>query len=139
MHFLRRIKNKLKIPFMPVFGKEERLCNKEHILRLQKDANVFYDYPYTVKWMEISDPKKSGVRILTAVPKRNFKKAVDRNKIKRFIREAYRINKEFLVEKTKLHNKNIIVMLLYSGKKIVSFKESESKIILILQRIANNQ
>jgi ribonuclease P protein component len=124
---------------MHTFCKEERLCNKEHIFLLQKAAKVFYDYPFTVKWMEIIDGKESGILILPAVPKRNFKKAVDRNKIKRYIREAYRLNKEYLVKKVIGHHKNIIIMLLYSGKKIVTYKETESKIILILQQIADNQ
>jgi ribonuclease P protein component len=124
---------------MPTFCKEERLCNKKHIFLLQKEAVLFFNYPFTVKWMEIIDRQPSGVKILPAVPKRNFKKAVDRNKIKRLIREAYRKNKELLVDAANEHQKNIIIMLHYSGKKIVTYKEAESKIILILQQIADNQ
>jgi ribonuclease P protein component len=88
--------------------------------------------------MEVPSTEDSSVRILTAVPKRNFKKAVDRNAVKRLIKEAYRLNKEIVLNSTVQHNKNIIIMLLYSGKKIVAFKEVETKIVLILQQIADS-
>jgi ribonuclease P protein component len=123
---------------MPTFCKEERLCNKRHIFLLQREAQVFFQYPFTVKWMEVPSTEDSSVRILTAVPKRNFKKAVDRNAVKRLIKEAYRLNKEIVLNSTVQHNKNIIIMLLYSGKKIVAFKEVETKIVLILQQIADS-
>ncbi len=105
---------------------------------MQKEAQVFFQYPFTVKWMEVPSTADSSVRMLTAVPKRNFKKAVDRNAIKRLIKEAYRLNKEIVVNSAGEHNKNIIMMLLYSGKKIVVFKEVETKIVLILQQIADS-
>jgi ribonuclease P protein component len=123
---------------MPTFCKEERLCNKRHIFLLQREAQVFFQYPFTVKWMEVPSIEDSSVRILTAVPKRNFKKAVDRNAVKRLIKEAFRLNKEIVLNSTVQHNKNIIIMLLYSGKKIVAFKEVETKIVLILQQIADS-
>jgi|WetSurMetagenome_2_1015567.scaffolds.fasta_scaffold814926_2 ribonuclease P protein component len=123
---------------MPTFCKEERLCNKRHIFLLHKEGQAFFNYPFTVKWLMISGLNESNVRLLPAVPKRNFKKAVDRNKIKRFIREAYRLNKEILIKTAKQHNKNIIITLLYSGKKIVPYNEAETKIALILQQIADS-
>jgi ribonuclease P protein component len=123
---------------MPTFCKEERLCNKKNIFLLQKEATIFFNYPFTVKWMEIQDEKECSVRFLPAVPKRNFKRAVDRNKIKRLIREAYRLNKEILVKIALQKNKNIAIMIVYSGKKIVPLNEVEAKIILILQHIADN-
>ncbi len=123
---------------MPTFCKEERLCDKKYIFLLQKTEHIFFNYPFTVKWMETSEKMGTNVRILTAAPKRNFKRAVDRNKIKRFTKEAYRLNKEILINTTQEKDKSIVIMLLYSAKKIVTYKEAENKIILILQHIANN-
>lgn len=122
---------------MPTFCKEERLCNRNYIFSLQKEGRSFFNYPFTVKWMEISHEKEKKIQFLPAVPKRNFKKAVDRNKIKRLIREAYRLNKEKLIDIAQQKSKNIVIMILYSGKIIVTYKEVENKIVVILQQIAN--
>jgi ribonuclease P protein component len=123
---------------MPTFCKEERLCNKNYIFLLQNTPLIFFCYPFTVKWMEISEKLNTNVQILPAVPKRNFKKAVDRNYIKRLIREAYRNNKEILLPKINEKEKSIVMMLLYSGKKAITYHEAETKIVLILQHIAEN-
>jgi ribonuclease P protein component len=123
---------------MPTFCKEERLCNRRHIFLLQKEASVFYSYPFTIKWMELTNGQESNVRILPAVAKRNFRKAVDRNRIKHIIREAYRLNKELFVNQVQSLNKNIVIMFLYTGKNIVTYQEAETKIVLILQKIADN-
>jgi len=122
---------------MPTFCKEERLYDRKYILLLQKESQVFFNYPYTVKWM-VSSEKREHISVLTSVPKRNFKNAVDRNKIKRFTKEAYRLNKENLINVAQEKDKSIVMMLLYSAKKIVTYKEAENKIVLILQQIANS-
>jgi ribonuclease P protein component len=123
---------------MPTFCKDERLCNKNYIFSLQKEGQVIYDYPITAKWMEISDNKGFCIQILPAVSKRNFKKAVERNKMKRFLREAFRLNKEKITDIARQKSKKVVIMLLYSGKKIVTFKELETKIVVILQQIADS-
>jgi ribonuclease P protein component len=122
---------------MPTFCKEERLCNRNHIFSLQKEGQAFFNYPITVKWMEVSDLKQISVQFLPVVSKRNFKKAVQRNKIKRLLREALRLNKIKITDIAQKKSKRIVIMLLYSGKKIVTFKELETKIVVILQQIAN--
>jgi len=70
------------------------------------------------------------------VPKRNFKKAVDRNRIKRLTREAWRRNN--LKLKTELISEKLTlnVALVFVGKSLPDFKETEAKIILILQRLS---
>lgn len=74
-------------------------------------------------------------KALISVPARNFKKATDRNYIKRMMREAYRKNKEVIYDILYNNSRKMVFMLHYSGKIIISFKEVESKIILILQRL----
>jgi ribonuclease P protein component len=135
---LKRIENKFKIPAMPNFCKEERLSNQRHISVLQKEGIVFFNFPFKVKWIEISDNYKSAVKILPAVSKRNFKNAVDRNRIKRIIRESYRNKKEIILQAAKQKNKSIVIMILYTGKNIITYEQTETKIELILQDISNN-
>jgi ribonuclease P protein component len=121
---------------MPTFCKEDRLCNRNYIFSLQKEGRVIYSYPITAKWMEIPDNRRFCVQFLPAVSKRNFKKAVERNKIKRFLREALRLNKEKITDIAQKKSKKVVIMLLYSGKNILTYKELETKIVIILQQIA---
>jgi ribonuclease P protein component len=120
------------------FCKEERLCSKKSIGLLLAEGNKYFQYPFSVKWIELSETERYSAQLLTVVAKRYFKKAVDRNKIKRFIREAYRRNKEILSVSLKEKNKNIALMLLYNGRKIESYQEVETKITLILQFLAGS-
>ena len=74
-------------------------------------------------------------QILVSVSKRNFKKAVDRNKLKRLIREAYRRNKQPLIEYCQKNSAVVYLGLIYTGKTIPAYIEIERKIILILHRL----
>jgi ribonuclease P protein component len=74
-------------------------------------------------------------QILISVSKRNFKQAVERNRIKRLIRESYRKNKEKLYHQRADRQQQLLIGLIYTAKTILSYAEIESKIILILQRL----
>ena len=119
------------------FSKEERLCGKKSISLLLAKGNKYSHSSFSVKWIELEVTERPPVQLLVIVPKRYFKKAVDRNKIKRFIRESFRKNKELLSASLKEKNKNIALMLLYNSRKIESYQEVESKITLILQFLAS--
>jgi len=69
------------------------------------------------------------------VPKSNFRKAVDRNKIKRRIREAYRLNKQIIQESVSELPHPVIISISYTAKEILPFAIIQEKIILILQRL----
>lgn len=73
---------------------------------------------------------------MVSVPKRNIKKAVDRNHIKRRTRESWRRNNHKL--KTELIEKQMCIDLglVFIGKSLSEIKEAEAKIILILQRLS---
>ena len=68
---------------------------------------------------------------MISVPKRHYKRAVDRNLIKRRIRESYRINKELLSDVSIPQH----LAFMYVGKEIYSFDFIQEKLILILNRI----
>lgn len=65
--------------------------------------------------MESSFPEHNLIKIAVTASKRNFKKAVDRNRLKRMMRELYRLNKHAIY--SSLDNKKYVMMLMYVGKK----------------------
>ena len=78
------------------FRKEERLSGKKLIDELFKDGSSFYLHPFKVYYLEKEIATASPVQVLMAVPSKNFPHAVDRNRIRRLMREAYRLNKHEL-------------------------------------------
>src|SRR5680860_1391084 len=75
------------------FKKEERLCSKKIIDKLFSEGDSFLSFPLKVVFMQTSLSVKYPVQAAFTVGKRNFKSAVQRNLIKRKIRETYRLNK----------------------------------------------
>ena len=117
---------------MPTFSKTERLCSQVLIERLFEKGKSFNNFPFRITWMEIAE-STAPVKVVISVPKRSFKKAVDRNKIKRQIREVYRKEKQSVYDV--LGDKKILLMLIYTAKTKIEFKELEAKIIEGLVRL----
>lgn len=119
------------------FTKEERLSSKKIIEELSQKGNSFTESPFKMIWLKIALQTKYPAQIVFGVPKRNFKKAVDRNKIRRRIKEAYRKNKHIFYNFLKEKDLQCALMLVYIAKTEVEYKEIESKIILTLQRLVS--
>jgi len=104
---------------MYTFKKEERLCNKKLIEGLFHNGSSFLCYPFKASWQLANQPQQFPVQILLAVAKKRFKRAVDRNTIKRRMREAYRLNKQQYLYNPLIHaDKNIVLSIGYIGKEI---------------------
>ena len=117
------------------FKKEERLCSRKMIKELFESGQTLSSYPVKIIWKETKLFASVPVQIVISVPKRNIKKAVDRNKIKRQIREVYRKNKNSWQELLKYQNIQCSGIFIYMGKKEVSFQELELAIIGLLKRL----
>lgn len=121
------------------FKKEERLCSKKLLSELFNNGSSFLLYPFRVSWIFSTDHlQKYPVQVVIAVPKKRFKLSVDRNLIKRKIREAYRLNKaEHLY--LNLGDRKILLGLSYVGNQIHEFDYLEKKLLaafkLLLKQI----
>jgi ribonuclease P protein component len=124
---------------MQTFKKEERLCSKKSIDFLFAKGKSLYINPFKIKWANQNFNTNYPVQILIVVPKRYFKKAHDRNKLKRQIREVYRKNKLILYDSLNIKEKKITFAIIYTVKDIFPYKLLEEKIILILQRLKQMQ
>jgi ribonuclease P protein component len=129
-------------------GKEERLKSRKLIDRVFREGKNFAVFPFRVYYLSVgkadvdrpggpSFPIGDSSRLQTGfgASSRNFKKAVDRNRIKRLIREAYRLQKDpfyaYLLEK----DRRIAVFLIYTGKELPDYQTIYDKIGLTLQRL----
>jgi len=124
-----------------LFPKSERLNSKIKIDRLFTDGKAFLVYPLRTVYF-ISSENPSELEVLISVPKKKFKKAVHRNRIKRLIREAYRLNKNELCNVVISGNLQMQVAFVYVADKELNFHELNDKMKQILeqlQKIASEQ
>ncbi len=97
-------------------GKQERIKSKILMTKLFEEGKSYFKHPFSVKYLVI-DKLDSTHKFAVTVPKRNFKKAVDRNKIKRLVREVYRINKSLLpINYLDEQGKTLLLIFIYVGK-----------------------
>ncbi|WP_103069094.1 ribonuclease P protein component [Aquimarina sediminis] len=117
------------------FNKKERLKSKTEIDLLFSEGKSISKYPIRLVYRKSIFEENITVKAGVSVSKRNFKKAVDRNLIKRLLRESYRKNK-YLVSDT---THQFTFMFLYSGKEIPEYSLLESKIKGILQKFISQE
>ncbi|MEQ8908197.1 MAG: ribonuclease P protein component [Vicingaceae bacterium] len=116
--------------------KKERIYLKEEIQELFKKGRWSKQHPIRlVSVSRESEAQEATVKMGVSVPKKNLKRAVDRNKIKRLIKESYRLHKKPLLEKCKKEEKSCLLMFVYGDKELLPYPRIEKKIILLLQEL----
>ena len=116
------------------FPKAERLCGKNAIERLYAEGEAFLVYP--VRIVFCTAPKgEVPARCLINAPKKKFKHATDRNRIKRQIREAYRINKQEMYRLLEAKEFQLHLAITYIGSKMEPTGFVEKKIKVALHKL----
>jgi len=126
------------------FGKNERLKSRKQIELLFSEGNSFVVTPLRIYYLLASpatDQSSSkivqpfAIQFAVGVSSKNFKRAVDRNRVKRLIREAYRLQKKELQEKLKEKNLSMKVFFIFTGKELAEYKFVYSKVGVALQKL----
>ena len=121
------------------FGKSERLKSKKTIEDVYSHGQQIKKFPFLLKYLRTSIEKGAKVQIVVSIPKRNVKKATDRNRLKRQIKEVYRLNKKELFELINKQEKDLALFLIYTGGVDVEYQLLESKLKLILQELIKQE
>lgn len=113
--------------------KEERLRSKKLFEQLFDEGKSFLVYPLKVVWLEFNSPESARIKAAFAVSRKLYKKAVERNLIKRRMREAYRLNKHRLSCIETSAGKAVV--FIYIGREIPEYQLLEKAVVRSLDNI----
>ncbi len=117
------------------FKKQERLKGKKEIAQLFESGESFSNYPLRLIWRTKEFKKgSSAIQFGVSVPKRKFPSAVHRNKIKRRVREAYRINNSTLKDTIRASNEQLAFFIIYVAKEHSSYAAIEKAMQQVIKR-----
>lgn len=119
-------------PRRHTFPLAERLKSRKQIDSLFRTGKSFSVFPLRVfyRWEGEALP-----RVGVSAPKRHFKRAVDRNRIKRLLREGYRLQKQTLLEAPSAPG--LQVFIVYTGKELPTQHEMLEKIGVVLRKLCD--
>jgi ribonuclease P protein component len=119
-------------PHRHTFPLAERLKSAKQIDHLFRSGKSFSVFPFRVfyRWEGAALP-----RVGVSAPKRHFKRAVDRNRIKRLLREGYRLQKQVLLESS--FAPGLQVFIVYTGKELPTQAEVMDKIGVVLKKLCD--
>ncbi len=112
------------------FSKKEKLKSPKLIEQLFAEGQSITRFPLRLLYLETELPRETQVQAAVTVSRKSFRNAVDRNRIKRLMRESYRHNKALVFNNIE---GRFAFLFLYLGKEIPTFKEMERSMHSLLQ------
>jgi ribonuclease P protein component len=123
------------MPAQFTLGKKERLKRRKIIDQLFSDGKSIHVPPLRLTYKMYSNTLDSYLQAGFSASSRQFKKAVDRNRIKRVLREAWRLQKNPLQEKLTADKKQLAVFVIYTGKELPAFVTVKEQMAVILNKL----
>jgi len=117
------------------FNKQEKLKSKKLIESVFTKGKSFLVFPVKVMYLVVDEPLDFPIKIGVTASSRSFKKAVDRNRIKRILREQYRLHKLPLHEFTTEHQIQIAVFFMFIDKAVPPTSLVKKKMPLIIEKL----
>jgi ribonuclease P protein component len=123
------------MPAQFTLGKKERLKRRKIIDQLFSEGKAIHAQPLRLTYKLYSNTLDSALQAGFSASSRQFKKATDRNRIKRLLREAWRLQKNSLQEKLALEQKQLAVFIIYTGKELPPFATVKEQMAVILNKL----
>lgn len=121
------------------FGKKYKLCSRKIIDSIFEKGKQEKAFPFFLRYVYTSLNTDTNFQVVISVPKRKFKRATDRNRIKRLVREAVRKNKYILEEKLFAPDQKLALFLIYTSTKEESYQKIFDKIEALFLRLVKEE
>ena len=118
------------------FSKQDQNLSKSNINKLYKAGVRFHGSQLTIIWGESDSQTEDPIKVLISVPKKNIKKAVDRNYTKRVIREGFMANK---LQIYSLPLKPLEIIIIYNKSTLPEFNKLKTELLHLLNLITLNE
>ena len=119
------------------FHKTERLCSRTLIARLFAGGSKSMPaFPLRIVYLPVEGDCLPTLSVLFSVPKKRFKRAVKRNRVKRQLREAYRLHRDVLAEPLQQTNRKLLLAFIWLDNELHPTHEVEEKVKKLLQLTA---
>ncbi len=122
------------MPKQFTLGKKERLKSRKLTEQLFSEGKKFSVAPIRVLYL-LQDAEEPLLQLGVSASSKVFKKAVDRNRIKRLLREAWRLQKNELWKELQLQKKRLFVFLIYTGRELPEYREILSKSTKVIEKL----
>ncbi|MDE3252827.1 MAG: ribonuclease P protein component [Bacteroidota bacterium] len=117
------------------YNRKEKLKSRKVLSTLFAEGKSISVFPVKVFYLPVMDEKAAVIQTGVGVSARNFKKAVDRNRIKRLLRECYRLNKTPLHATAMAKEKKMAFFFLYIGKEVPDYVLLDEKMKTVITKL----
>lgn len=116
-------------------GRSEKLKSRKRIEQLFASGKSFGLYPLRILYLQPTEPEAPVLQCAFSVSTRHFKRAVHRNRIKRLLREAWRLQKNGLAAQLVASQKKLAVFIIYTNNELPAYPLLFEKTGLAIQRL----